>query len=82
MEKLECKRGTIDKNCAVKVEIMPLTGFEPALTIVKHRLGENTLPYGISPTGISPVSANLLFGASETLALRPGSTMFSGALPF
>lgn len=60
---------------------MPPAGFEPALTR-KHRLGENTLPYGLSPTGIPTCLSYLLFGTSETLALRPVPTMFYGALPF
>ena len=41
----------------------------------------NALPYGISPTGIPPVSAYLLFGASETFALRPGATCFPALFP-
>ncbi len=45
------------------------------------RRDSNKLPYGISPTGIPPVSAYLLLGASETFALRPGATCFPALFP-
>lgn len=68
-EHILCQKGTNNIQLIRMNNGMPLTGFEPALTIVKHRLGENAPPYGFSPEEIPSASANLLFGASETLTL-------------